>query len=212
MVREIRYLEDQAILRNDDPDSKTIKGYALVFNRESRDLGGFTETILPEAIEGLFPNQDILALYNHDESRGVLARYTNGEGSLTLEVDEIGLRYEFEADENSPLAMEVLSAIKRGDINTSSFAFTLEEDSWEKRSDNTYLRTIKKFKNLFDVSPVLRAAYPQTSVAMRKLEELKESEKEAMEKADEEAKSEELKTYFEELGTNIGEYEKGKES
>ena len=32
------------------------------------------------------------------------------------------------------------------------------------------IRTINKFKELFDVSPVYKEAYPDTSVALRKLE------------------------------------------
>ena len=224
MIREIRYNSgDHAILRNENPESRTIAGYALIFGVESRDLGGFKEVILPEAINGLFPDQDIVALYNHDESRGVLARYTNGEGTLTLEVDAIGLRYEFEADPTSPLAEEVLSSIKRGDINTSSFAFTIAEDDWEKREDDTYLRTIKQFKKLYDVSPVVRAAYPQTSVASRKLEELREEEslllKEQQKKeADEalleqqKAEKEELEQYYKEWNEKVEALEVKKEN
>ncbi len=219
MIREIRYNSgDHAILRNENPESKTIAGYALVFGVESRDLGGFKEVILPEAVAGLFPEQDIVALYNHDESRGVLARYTNGEGTLKLEVDDIGLRYEFEADDTSPLAQEVLSSIKRGDINTSSFAFTITEDDWEKREDDTYLRTIKQFKNLYDVSPVVRSAYPQTSVASRKLEELRKEDKKAIEDAkrkaldkQKKAEKEELENYFKEWEQKIDSYDKKEE-
>ena len=224
MEREIRYLStDQAILRNEDADSRTISGYALVFNQESRDLGGFTEIILPESVHGLFPNQDIVALFNHDEDRGVLARYTNGKGTLTLEVDEIGLRYSFEADDSSPLAIEVLSAIRRGDINTSSFAFTIKEDDWTKRKDNTYIRTIKQFKDLYDVSPVVRAAYPQTSVAARKLEELREEDKKEIEEAKaeadkkakaekEKAEKEELDKYYQEWNEKVKTLDKTKET
>jgi len=220
MNREIRYYSnDQAILRNDNPESRTISGYALVFNKESRDLGGFTEVILPEAMDGLFPEQDIVALYNHDESRGVLARYTNGQGTLTLKIDDIGLRYEFEADKTSPLAEEVLSAIRRGDINASSFAFTLPEggDEWEKRDDDSYLRTIKQFKNLYDVSPVVRAAYgTDTSVAARKLTELRDADSELLKKAKEDAErialdaqqKADLEQYHKEWEDKIASYDK----
>ena len=186
-MRERRnFSNENAIIRSDNKDSRTITGYALVFDQESRDLGGFTEIIERTALDGVIPGeQDVLALYNHDSSRGVLARYTNGEGTLELRVDDIGLRYKFEADEKSPLANEVLSAITRGDISTSSFAFTIEEEAWEKR-DLDYLRRIKRFKNIYDVSPVLRAAYPDTSVAARSLEEIKDVElKEFIKEVDE---------------------------
>ena len=61
--------------------------------------------------------------------------------------------------------------IKRGDINQSSFGFTVAEDSWAKRDGTTY-RTIKRVKEMYDVGPVTFPAYPEASVAVRKLEEI----------------------------------------
>lgn len=87
-----------------------------------------------------------------------------------LEVDDTGLKYRFEAPKTA-LGDELLEGLKRGDINTSSFAFTIEADKWEKRNDGTYLRKITKFKELFDVSPVYKEAYPDTSVALRKIKD-----------------------------------------
>ena len=71
---------------------------------------------------------------------------------------------------------ELVEALKRGDITTSSFAFTVKTDEWTKREDGTYLRTIKEFGELYDISPVFREAYEETSVALRSLEEFKNSE------------------------------------
>lgn len=151
-------------------DSRTVEGYAIVFNKESRDLGGFIEVIEPEAIAGILEKSDVLCLLNHNEERGVLARSKYGNGSLILEVDDTGLKYRFEAPKTA-LGDELLEGLKRGDINTSSFAFTIEADKWEKRNDGTYLRKITKFKELFDVSPVYKEAYPDTSVALRKIKD-----------------------------------------
>ena len=66
--------------------------------------------------------------------------------------------------------------IRRGDISTSSFAFKVAEDKWEKRSDGSYLRRITKFSELYDVSPVYKEAYPDTSVALRKMKEIDSDE------------------------------------
>lgn len=168
---------------------RTIEGYAIVFNRESKDLGGFKEVIKPDAVQGVIDKSDVLALLNHDENRGVLARSTNGEGTLELSVDNFGVKYRFDAPE-TVLGDEVLSGVRRGDIRTSSFAFTVSEDGqkWEKRSDDTYLRTINKFELIYDVSPVYREAYADTTVAVRSLvdERTKEAELKAA-KAREEA-------------------------
>lgn len=153
------------------PESRIVEGYALVFGKESRDLGGFTEIIDPSSLEGVIDKSDILCLLNHNEEKGLLARSKFGKGSLSLSIDDTGLKYRFEAP-NTALGNELLEGLKRGDITTSSFAFTIENDKWEKRDNGTYLRRITKFKELFDVSPVYKEAYPDTSVACRKMKEL----------------------------------------
>ena len=159
------------------PNSREVSGYAIVFNSDSNDLGGFIERIQPEALEGVIEKSDVLCLLNHNEDKGVLARSKHGEGSLRLEIDEIGLKYTFEAP-NTALGDELLEGLRRGDINTSSFAFTVGSDNWSKREDGTYLRTINSISELFDVSPVYRAAYDATSVKVdaRGLDSLKQLE------------------------------------
>ena len=59
----------------------------------SQYLGGFYETIEPTALDGVLERSDILCLLNHNEDRGILARSKMGEGTLNLEIDDIGLRY-----------------------------------------------------------------------------------------------------------------------
>ena len=70
-------------------ESRHVEGYALLFNVDSRAMwgGDLIERIAPTALEGVLEKSDILCLMNHDERRGVLARYRMGEGSLKLEVD-----------------------------------------------------------------------------------------------------------------------------
>lgn len=177
----MKELRNCSLRKNDE--SRTVEGYAIVFNSESKDLGGFTEIIEPAAIDGILEKSDILCLLNHNQDRGVLARSKYGKGSLTLEVDDTGLKYRFDAP-NTALGDELLEGIMRGDISTSSFAFTIESDNWTKKEDGSYLRTITKFKELYDVSPVYQEAYPETSVALRKIEQMK---------------ADDLKDYFVEL-------------
>lgn len=172
-------------------DSRKIEGYALVFNSESQDLEGFRERILPGALDGVLEKSDILALFNHDQSRGVLARSRRGKGTLELVVDDKGLLYRFEAP-NTSLGDEVLEGVKRGDIAGSSFAFTVADEDWEKEEDGRYLRTIKRFGELFDVSPVIHPAYEATSVDTRGLDALKRSEEEDEEKDKEDDRDEDI--------------------
>lgn len=186
MEKEIRNISEEV---RADAESRKVDGYALVFNSLSEDLGGFREQILPEAIDGVIEQSDIYALLNHDDSRGVLARSRKGKGSLTLEVDEHGLRYRFDAPKTA-LGDEVLEYLRRGDISQSSFAFTVDADEWEKQGDGSYIRTIKKFCRLYDVSPVFEPAYAATSVKCARFAEIQEADKKALEEAQAKAEAE----------------------
>lgn len=161
-MREIRNLNYE-LRASKEINRRRISGYALLFDTESNDLGGFIERIDRASLEDVLERSDVFCLLNHNKERGVLARSKYGNGSLTLEVDEIGLRYSFEAP-NTSLGDEVLEGIKRGDITSSSFAFNVDEDIWEELEDGRFLRTIKRFGELFDVSPVYQPAYEETSV------------------------------------------------
>lgn len=206
-------------------ESRNVDGYAMVFNTLSENLGGFREQILPEAVDGVIERSDVMAVLNHDASRGILARSRYGNGSLTLQADEKGLRYTFDAP-HTALGDECLEYLRRGDINQSSFAFMVAEDSWEKQGDGTYIRTIRKFDRLFDVSPVFTPAYAETSVSCRSFDEFKaeEERKEAEAKAEQERiekeqreaeeaeKQAKLKEYYDQLRAEYQDaLEKGKE-
>ena len=183
MEKELRYLENSEIRASQD--SREVDGYAMLFNVTSRNLGGFVERIDTEAVNGVIEQSDIMAVLNHDNSRGILARSRFGVGSLTLSVDEKGLRYTFSAPKTA-LGDECLEYLRRGDITQSSFAFAVAEDNWSKQEDGTYLRTIKKFERLYDVSPVFEPAYFGTTVSCRSFDEFKaeEERKEAEAKAE----------------------------
>lgn len=172
-------------------DSRIVEGYASLFNSRSVDLGGFTEVISEGAFDGVIERSTCLALMNHSQERGVLARSVKGKGSLKLNVDEIGLHFRFEAPKTA-LGDELLEMISRSDMDSCSFAFTVEKDHWEKEEDGTYLRHIDQIGKLYDISAVYSAAYPETSIAVaqRSLEAFKQEE---IEKA-EETKEEETKT------------------
>lgn len=169
-----------------EQESRTVEGYALLFEHESKDFGGWTEVISRNSLEGVIEKSDVFALLNHDKSRGVLARSKYGEGTLKLTIDERGLKYEFDAPKTA-LGDELLEMLRRGDISESSFAFTIGEDSWERISNEKHVRTIKQFDRLFDVSPVYVPAYTDTQVKNKRYGEIIEEER-----------KQELQSYFEE--------------
>lgn len=155
-------------------DSRTVEGYAVVFNSQSEDLG-FYETINPAAItEDVLKRSDVFCLLNHDIDK-VLARSKYGTGSLQLQLDEQGLKYTFTAP-NTDLGDELLEYLRRGDIDSSSFAFTVSTDEgsevWTTGTDGRQYREILKIDELHDVSPVWNPAYSSTSVSQRTLDKL----------------------------------------
>jgi HK97 family phage major capsid protein/HK97 family phage prohead protease len=189
------------------PDSRTVEGYAVVFNSQSEDLG-FYETINPAAItEDVLMRSDVFCLFNHDQDK-VLARSKYGTGSLQLQLDEQGLKYTFQAP-NTDIGNSLLEYLRRGDIDSSSFAFTVSTDEgsevWTTGTDGRQYREILKIDSLHDVSPVWTPAYSSTSVSQRTLEELekqktmqdekeKEVQEETVEKTDEVQEDKEVPT------------------
>lgn len=154
-------------------ESRTIVGYAIVFDSESRvlcDWGGeFVETIERTAITQEFiDNADVKCLFNHNRE-ALLARRNQGKGTLKLTIDEVGLRYEFEA----PATIDgdkVLELVRRGDIVGSSFAFSCSgEDAcrYYEDVDGMLHRVVSRITGLYDVSPVIDPAYTETSVEAR---------------------------------------------
>jgi HK97 family phage major capsid protein/HK97 family phage prohead protease len=188
-------------------DSRTVEGYAVVFNSQSEDLG-FYETINPAAItEDVLMRSDVFCLFNHDQDK-VLARSKYGTGSLQLQLDERGLKYTFLAP-NTDLGDELLEYLRRGDIDSSSFAFTVSTDEgsevWTTGTDGRQYREILKIDELHDVSPVWNPAYSSTSVSQRTLDKLnqlremqdekeKEVQEETVEKTDEVQEDKEVPT------------------
>lgn len=192
---EVRAIRSTPVV---NPDSRTVEGYAVVFNSQSEDLG-FYETINPSAItEDVLKRSDVFCLFNHDQDK-VLARSKYGTGSLQLQLDEQGLKYTFQAP-NTDLGDELLEYLRRGDIDSSSFAFTVSTDEgsevWTTGTDGRQYREILKIDELHDVSPVWNPAYSSTSVSQRTLDKLnqlremqdekeKEVQEETVEKTDE---------------------------
>lgn len=175
--REIRNTAEPLQLTvTEGQESRSVEGYALLFDTQSDGLS-FDEVIERGALEGVIEKSDVYALLNHSFERGILARDKNGQGpSLELHVDNRGLLYRFEAPKTA-LGDELLENLRRGEINQSSFAFDVESDTWEKKDDGTWKRTIHKIGALYDVSPVYAGAYSKTSVYMRGKEEAEARDK-----------------------------------
>lgn len=165
---EIRSLSEVPCVDN---DSRIIRGYAIVWDVESRVLWDgeeFVEVIARGAVtEELLKRSDVKALYNHKHDY-LLARSVNGAGSLALTIDEHGLAFAFETPDTT-WGNDVLALVRRGDLQGCSFAFTVDSHSvaYSRREDGMPLRRIERIAELYDVSVVVDPAYTQTSVSAR---------------------------------------------
>lgn len=156
-----------------ESNSRTIEGYAIVFGVESRILSdywdNYREIIEPGAItEERLKEMDIKMTMYHNREK-ILARSTNGEGTLKLTVDDVGVKYSFEAP-NTVDGDTALELVKRGDLSGSSFMFWTDEKSgvsYEKRSDGIMLRRVKTIGMIYDMTIAADPAYEQTTVAAR---------------------------------------------
>lgn len=154
-----------------DEKSLIIRGYAALFNSESKPLpGGFKERIAPGAFaRSIREGADVKALINHDPSH-LLGRTKNG--TLQLEEDARGLKFVCILNPDSQAARDYHASIKRGDMDECSFAFTVPEggdvfDSATDADGRTYQRRTLRDVNLMDVSAVTYPAYNATSVGAR---------------------------------------------
>jgi hypothetical protein len=150
-------------------ESNIIAGYAAVFNKDSEDFGGWIERIAPDAFSNVLED-DAFALFNHSMNH-VLGR---NKVNVALAVDEVGLRYTIKLPDTQ-LARDLRVLVKDQIINKSSFAFTVKDERLIKpdpKAGGPFVRVLKKFERLYDVSPVTVPAYPDTSVGARSFKKM----------------------------------------
>jgi len=148
-------------------ENPSIGGYAAVFYRagdpstEYELWKGARERIMPGAFDGV-TGDDVRALFNHDPNN-VLGR--SKSGTLKLSVDEVGLRYEIEPSDTTTYR-NITTWLRRGDVDGSSFAFSVLTDEWRMEGGNE-IREIRKLGKLYDVGPVTFPAYEGASSGTR---------------------------------------------
>lgn len=138
-----------------------IGGYAATFNKEATGLN-FREVIAPGAFTRTLQSANpVFLLVNHD--MGELPLAATQSGTLQLSEDKVGLRMEADLDPSNPRAAEVASALRRGDVDKMSFAFTVAEGGQVREEG---LRTLTDL-DLYEVSIVTLPAYDSTTVGLR---------------------------------------------
>lgn len=159
----------------DDSEKGTVhvRGCAVVFGQKTRIRSyweEFDEIIDRHALDKT-DMSDVALFINHDSMMIPLARSRKGVGTISFEIREDGLWFDSDLDvKGNPKASEVVSALRRKDINKMSFAFRIKAQEWsnlDAKGDEVPLRTIKDISILHEISIVTYPAYEGTSVDAR---------------------------------------------
>lgn len=158
-------------------DEYNVEGHAAVFNQTTNIGGWFNEVIERGAFDDC-DFSDVSFFINHNVESIPLARSRkfNGNSTMELEVDEIGLYIRANLDiENNTEAKTVHSSISRGDIDGMSFAFRIKEQTWENLDSDMPTRRIQKIAKVFEVSAVNNPAYVDTDISARDKKDLEKA-------------------------------------
>lgn len=161
-------------------ENRVVGGYVNKFNQQSslmRDRWGdeFVEVISESAFNKTLETKSQKALWNHNTD---LVLGSVSAGTLNLFVDGIGLRCEITLP-NTTWGNDAYESIQRGDVDGMSFGFRCVEDMWSKtqyEDREIYKRTILEVE-LFEVSPCVFPAYPDSQINCRSFESFKEEHK-----------------------------------
>lgn len=180
MEKEVRSGMGKIEFRDKDNEEAGTyaEGYALVFDSWSENLGGFKETITRDALKDT-DFSDVRALFNHNPDK-VLAR--SAAGTLKLDVDEKGLKFRFKIP-NTSYGNDISENLRNGNISQCSFGFTLDNDGDDfnfDKDEGLYKRTLRKIKEIVDISLVTYPAYKDSSVApaLRSIDKIEKDRKE----------------------------------
>jgi len=158
---ERRYPKTGEIRLDGEESSPKITGYAAVFDQWA-DIGGwFKESVRKGAFKKTIKENDIRALWNHNESY-VLGR--NRSQTLTMSEDDNGLWVEIDPVP-ATWADDLIKSMRRGDVNQMSFGFIVNKEDVDVKANQRTLVDV----TLFDVSVVTFPAYPTTTAQVRSM-------------------------------------------
>lgn len=155
--------------------SRTITGYAILFGVPSAPLYEYDDEEAREVIaqgavtKELLDSCDIKMTMFHDRQL-ILARSKNGDGTLTYNVDDKGVSFEFEAP-NTVDGDKALELVRRGDISGCSFMFRTHyyDNAYVTRSvervngKKVVTYTVNMITGIYDFTLAADPAYPDTS-------------------------------------------------
>lgn len=168
-----RFLNFEIRAAGDTGSELYVEGIACVFNKPTvlfeYDGIEYKEQVNSDAFSGA-DMTDVIFNYNHCGK--VMARIRNQ--TLTLSIENDGLHMRARLD-GTAQGRELYEEIHGGYIDKMSYAYTVQESSYDTTNR---LRTIQKIKKLYDVSAVDFPAYDTTTVYTRSFLDLDRFERE----------------------------------
>lgn len=160
----------------------TLKGTPIVYGTPT-DIGGwFREVIEPGALDGA-NLKDVPLLVNHNERMIPIARSRNNTPRSTMRLIPTAEGLNMEADidtARNATALELYSAVERGDLDGMSFKFSVADQRWEDLDTDYPTRHIIRFDTIAEVSAVTFPAYSATDIYAARSKEALENARAAL--------------------------------
>lgn len=158
----IRRVSSTHVVREEDSESRTISGIAVVYRSPQKIYSSYTEEIAAGCFGKSIEAPHVCALWQHDHSK-VLGRV--GSSTLRLEDRSDGLYFRVVMPKTTT-GDEALELVQRGDVNECSFAAIVTTTENKKISDTEYSVKIIE-ADLLEISLVTWPAYSGTSAIGR---------------------------------------------
>jgi HK97 family phage prohead protease len=160
----------EQVTREDGVVERYVSGYAIVFEQYSKPIyDDWVEIISRNALANTDMSDVVMCVDHSREVGDILARSRNGQGTLTISVDDHGVAFRFLVPDTTTGA-DLVALLERGDITECSFAFIVLRDQWsydQPFGDRVRdVRRIEDIATLLDLSIVVNGQYPQTSVGI----------------------------------------------
>lgn len=180
--RELHTTASGLHLREDGGESgRTIEGYAILFDTPSAPLYAdeeeeIREVIAKEAVTmDLLNSSDIKFTMFHDRQL-LLARSKQGEGTLSYEIDDKGVRFSFGAPRTAD-GDKAVELVRGGIIDGCSFAFSTHyydsafvERTVKTKDGKAFITCrVKVITGIYDMTLTPDPAYPDTVCNARDL-------------------------------------------
>ncbi len=162
--RQYRSFQPAQLRAEETGGKRTIETYFVVFGDVYEMWPGATERFDSRAFDNAL-SSDVRCLVNHDPSK-VLGR--TKAGTLSLSVDNYGLKGVVEINERDQDAMNLYARVQRGDVSQCSVGFDILREDYAINPDGTQHWTIQEVR-LYEGSVVTFPAYEKTEAVARDL-------------------------------------------